>query len=287
MCTAGKDVSLVAFIDILGFSDRECAIRDKKEFMGLLKDVRLVHEQFERHPQSSIVREGHELANKEVLAFSDCLVVSVPLKSTIMELQGSFDGFMVEILMLALSQGECVLSGVFLRGGLDLGPWFHDGDVLASPAHVRAYKLEQRVSVPVLALSEELYQFFAAHPGRRVYSEDTDPISSFREYVSEGFSCYFIDYLSLCIGEIDWHVDAATLQKYRSATDDEEKIMIMAEGRERNVRRWLLQHKKAILAAKQAAHSMSVSRKYAWLTSYHNDVIHELCPQFEDCLLPE
>lgn len=48
-----------------------------------------------------------------LLAFSDCIVISVPLRSDLAEHEGTFDVLMSELTSFAWAQGACVLRGIF------------------------------------------------------------------------------------------------------------------------------------------------------------------------------
>jgi hypothetical protein len=102
-----------------------------------------------------------------------CLFRSIPPLTSI---QGTFDILMSELTSSALSQGTCVLEGIFLRGGIDIGFWYRRNDSLISPALVRAYKLERDACVPMIAITPDLRKYLANNPERRFYRQDLDPI---------------------------------------------------------------------------------------------------------------
>src|ERR1051325_2414695 len=96
--------SLVAFIDVLGFTERVLRVRTEAELKSLEKDMEAVQDHFAVDTDDEITQESHEVSNKEVLAFSDCIVLSTSLDSELAQLQGTFDVLMSEVASLALSQ---------------------------------------------------------------------------------------------------------------------------------------------------------------------------------------
>jgi hypothetical protein len=68
---------LVAFIDILGFSQRVINIQSVADLRKLYKDVDYVQQQFEFQVKDQFEEDYRKMAEKEVLAFSDCLVISL------------------------------------------------------------------------------------------------------------------------------------------------------------------------------------------------------------------
>jgi hypothetical protein len=144
-----------------------CALHDEVVF---------VHDQFEHKTADASIRESHKVVGKSVLAFSDCVVVSVSLRSDLTALQGTCVVLMSEFTSFALAQGACVLRGIFLRGGVDLGFWFRRKGTLISPAMVNAYRLERDACIPMIAVTPDLRKYLANHANRCFYNSDFDPI---------------------------------------------------------------------------------------------------------------
>jgi hypothetical protein len=102
------------------------------------------------------IKEEKKILGKSVLAFSDCLVISAPLRSQLADIQGTFDLLISELSSDAWAQGTCVLRGIFPRGDVDLGFWYRQKDTLISSAMVLAYRLEHAACVPMIAITPEL-----------------------------------------------------------------------------------------------------------------------------------
>lgn len=266
--------SISAFIDILGFADTTLAVTSADDLAALEAKVRLVQDAFEFSSKDKSVRDQHVIYKKNVLAFSDCVVVNLPLRSTITKHEGTFDPIMSELVSMAWAQCTCVLEGIFLRGGISLGWWYRSGHRLVSSSLVHAYKFENQAMWPVLALTEDLYGFLANHDHRQFYSEDFDPIpltfDSF-EHPRSNNTVYFLDYLSIWLSSIDWATSRSEFEEYLAAIP-EIRNEIMNRGYEQNVLKSLMFHKEAIENALVYARTKKVRAKYEWLAGYHNKV---------------
>lgn len=266
--------SLVAFVDILGFTERVLRIETATELKALDKNIRAVQRHFEVGTIDPSTRESHQISRKEVLAFSDCIVLSTSLDSDLARSEGTFDALMSEILSLALSQASCLGDGVFVRGAVDLGFWHSARNRLISPALARAYRLEGDAVVPVIRLSEGAMKFFRSHTHRYFYSQDYDPVpSSFLIYkdMLTGQSFWFIDYMNVTINNLDWRPTPETHRQYMAAPP-EKRSEIMNQGYQANVRRWLKFHRDTVLRSYQRAENSHVKLKYRWLAKYHNTI---------------
>ena len=132
-----KDISIgvTAFLDVLGFADRVLNAQEIADIDPIIKDVRKIQKEFEFKPKDKREKEVQAYLKKTVLAFSDSVIVNVSLQSEVTRREGSFDPLMSELMGMALAQGNCVLSGLFLRGAIDLGWWYRSGNTLISQSH--------------------------------------------------------------------------------------------------------------------------------------------------------
>jgi len=261
---------VIAYIDMLGFRERAKAAdwsADKLE--ELMLDVGLVHQTFGHGIVNELTAQRREVTGEEVLAFSDCLVISLPGESSSSRIEGSFDLFVRHLSRLAFAQGFCVTQNIFLRGGVDLGFWYHEGNILVSPALVYAYEREESAIVPVLALTERLYNFLDRHPGRAAYNSSGDPMRElFRCYDRGGIKFHFLDYAGVCLS------DAAAA---------------CSPGVSYSQTRWywLSQHRDAIITARNKATEATIRAKYDWLVSYHNETVSSMGEPFTDRKIPD
>ena len=283
MATTLKNlVGITAFLDILGFGDRVVGAQSTADIESVIADIRTIQEFFEFKPKDKHVKEVHAGYKKTVLAFSDSVVVNVALKSTMTKLQGTFDPIMSELSGFALAQGRCVNNGLFLRGGVDLGWWYRTGNVLASDSLANAYKLEGSAIVPVIALTDRLYEFLSKHRDRSFYSKDIEPVRTlFRQYDGAGpkgkVVFWYLDYITVIAESIDW----ITSEKQRQsclAAPPEKRDHIRELGYRKNLREWFKHHAKQIKIAHNSAKSNSVKQKYEWLAEYHNEIVPRFTP---------
>ncbi|MCG8313636.1 MAG: hypothetical protein MI976_10500 [Pseudomonadales bacterium] len=269
-----KDLSvgITGFIDILGFSEKVKNAETIEDIESIRSSIKKIQNEFDFETEDELTAEVQKLNSATVLAFSDCVVVNLPLESESTKYSGTFDPIMSELAGFAYAQGNCVQSSLFIRGGLELGWWYQDGHTLISQSMVGAVKREESACVPVIALCEELYKYFSEHGHRGFYSEDYDPVRGmFRKYSSDKEEFFYIDYISICVEALDWHRSKEQMADYRKASPDE-KDQIMAAGYRENVDIWLSTHARNIESAAQLAPNDKVKDKYIWLASYHNDV---------------
>lgn len=269
-----KDLSagVTAFIDILGFGNKVLDAESLGDLNEIHSAIKLIQEAFDFETKDDLVRDVQKMHSTTVLAFSDCVVINIPLQSEATKYEGTFDPIMSEVTSFAYGQGTCSLNSLFIRGGIDLGWWCQSGSTLISQSMVNAYKAEDGASVPVIALTQEFYDYFSNHKHRDFYSEDFDPIPKvFRRYTEGDKEFFYIDYITICLESLSWHRSKKQLDRYRSA-DPDEKDKIMSEGYKDNIDDWLITHARNIETAFKKAVDEKVKSKYAWLSRYHNEV---------------
>lgn len=273
-------VGITGFIDILGFSEKVLNASQFADIDDITKNIEIVQTAFDFETEDSLTKEINESHKKTILAFSDCIVINIPLQSDATKYQGTFDPIMSELVGFAYAQGQCVQKNLFLRGGLDIGWWYQAKSTLVSQSMVRAYRSEGGANVPVIALTDELYEFFVNHKHREYYSPNFDPVHRFlRKYESEceGIKTefWYLDYISICAESIGWQRSEQQIHEYRAALLDEKEKIINQSYRE-NCERWFQQHARCIETAHSSAVKASVKSKYEWLSRYHN----EIAPKF-------
>jgi hypothetical protein len=267
--------SMVAFVDLLGFSERVKALETLDDLADVQAKVRNVQAWFGRNPREKFEREEAGLLSKSVLAFSDCVVIAVSSHSELATMQGGFDVFMSELSSFAYAQAMCVMNGIFIRGGVDVGLWYRAGDTLISPAMVGGYEIEGAACVPMIALSDDLVSTLKKHPYRKFYSGDSDPFKKLlRRFTNlpNGKSFWMIDYLPHALEAADGQIRPDERLAYEDADRDERERMRTA-AYVRDCREMVEWHRDAIRAAHAAAPNDSVRRKYLWMADYHNKAL--------------
>lgn len=268
--------SMVAFVDLLGFSDKVRMLETTEELEALEEQVRRVQEWFQHRPQEAFLKQEHKYASKTVLAFSDCVVVSIPLHSELAQSQGDFDVLMSELSNLAMAQGRCVVNGIFVRGAADLGMWYRRKDTLISSAMVNAYHLEHAACVPMIALTDDLYEHLSKHKHRDFYSEDVDPLRFIKRFddLPNGTSQWLVDYLPMCLESVDGNLTPQERVEDRNASP-ERKDELRNKAFLRDIETWARWHADEIKKAFAAAGPPSVKAKYIWLADYHDKTVSE------------
>ena len=264
---------MVAFVDLLGYSMRVQTIRTAGDLRAIDADVRRVQKWFDHRSADSDVRTVQKLQSKRVLAFSDCLVITVPSRSEYAEADGGdYDVLFSELVAIAYAQGRCAVNGIFLRGGIDYGLWYKRRDTIISPPMVAAYNLEKRTCVPMIGISEPFRRYLRDNPQRGIYSSREDPLRRYFRHITlpSGRKQWVLDYLPLFLGEIDGVLTAEERAVYRDA-DAATRDRMRSEAHVRDLETLILAHRRQILTARAAATDPHVCEKYDWLADYHDD----------------
>ena len=271
-----KDLSygMVAFIDVLGFSRQVEISKSLSDIKKIIQQVQSLRNEFQEEP------EVKKWFKKEVLAFSDCMIISVAAKSKIAQIEGTYDTWLNELLLIALSQIEVVMNKkIFIRGGISKGWWYHKNNVIISPAQIEAYKLEsQKAKFPRIVVSEHLVKYFTNPSNYKAYSYN--PTEGLLLKDKEN-NIWFIDYLGCCIENLNWRGNKDIEKKYIQCHDDNKKKKIITKGWKLKVQVALQRHKKLVLNAYNSTSEDKIKKKYRWLANYHNTVIDRYGDHFK------
>jgi len=145
---------IVAFIDVLGFSELVKASDTDSTALSKVKKLIATHELFER-----FMGEYLDFARADF--FSDCFVLSVNTDQVIYLIRET--GYLCRHLLL---------QGFSCRGGISAGSLYHHGPVVVGPALIKAYHLEKTVAVyprvllddATMACWDEEFRLGSAHP---------------------------------------------------------------------------------------------------------------------------
>jgi len=242
---------IVAFVDILGFGSQVLAIKDAASFQKMYDNVKLVQAAFD-NPDVSMHPEIQEETNKhwgvKVLALSDSVVVAINPRCEVLPHMGPSDYLGDTFYGLALSQIECVFThDIFLRGGLGVGPFIFENEILVSPAQVQAYYVESKhAEVPVIALCKKTRDWIIANSkGRTGVAGWQKKYFRLLQKKIDQDAVYFLDYLRIAVD--DYGEDVFTP---------------------------LRTHKRRI----EPKLSGTAKDKYQWLAKYHNETIDTYYP---------
>ena len=240
---------LVAFIDILGFGREVKAAQDSVSLARIYGKVRRIQEAFQK--PSTTEDSQHEVNRrygKRVIALSDAVIVDNNFQGGEGHLLGSADLVGWAIYEIAQAQYDCVLGhGIFLRGGIGVGPFFFENDILVSSALVDAHTLESKHAVaPIIILTETTVEWIKTTAGPDTSVPDWQNVF-FRPLPTtlDGEPLFALDYLRIAL------------------TDDEPHIIFEA-------------HREKIAAAYAATTDECVREKYRTLMRYQNETIDRL-----------
>lgn len=123
---------IVAFIDILGFSNLIKSLEDEPDLHELLYSSLETIKSFKTDSESN----DTVTSEYEVSCFSDSIVIS----GNIYELSGI-------IWAISWLQLQLLTRGILLRGAITKGKLIHSNDILYGQGMLKAYELESKVSV--------------------------------------------------------------------------------------------------------------------------------------------
>lgn len=177
---------ILAFVDILGFKNMvQVSASNPQEQLRLMKAMDIIHSYKTLNdggPDGGLRKYG-----VQVTTFSDSAILSYPI---------SFDGGLFYVLLdLIHLQIDLACLGIFIRGGVSVGPAHHDEFNAFGPAMVEAYELESKIAeYPRIILSPQTLS-----AGITASKEHQDPydislLNSIIRQDTDGF--YFLDYLS-------------------------------------------------------------------------------------------
>ncbi len=273
------NTSLVAFIDLLGFEDQLKNVTTDKELVEIYNRVKIVHDIFDKDPKDSLTRGSHEAVSKRVISLSDAVIISLDFDSPNSEIDGILDIMAQELSLIGSAQALCVAEGIFLRGGLSLGYFFFENDILLSNAVIKSYAMEALACWPVIVLEPSFYDYFISHSGNECYSEETAPKNVlFYKFKSPKIDepVYCLDYLRIVSGDLQqWHTEEDRL-RYIAEKDVKKKQQILNKSYTKNELAFMQAHKESIEKELSMGHTEKIKEKYEWLKDYHNEFIRDL-----------
>lgn len=153
------DDRIVAFIDILGFSDKINEYDGdpqsnilKELYDALNESIELAIEQIIKNDQSSDIKDVLDYK-----MFSDCICISLPFHNSYLnfQIQYNYLSLIVKTYQLSMMQ-----KGFYLRGGISIGSYYSDSKMIFSGGLVKAYKIESSINYPVIAVDKMLVERF-------------------------------------------------------------------------------------------------------------------------------
>lgn len=243
--------SLVSFWDVLGYQQM-LAGKTLEQQQALLVELKgLLQDAYEAYSRKNAREENFWQAK----TFTDNIVMGIPLS----RLRHGEDAIGLTFPRLQYTQLRMALSGYFIRGGISLGPFYMDDDIVFGSALLEAVCLEKRASSPRVLLSEAVAQYvaeFAAFYASHAFNPSTVVLMKDQD------GSIFINYL-----EFGYDYDAEMLSKYWDAS-----MGRPSSGEYPTIKK----HKQAVLRELSrdfGKEEEKIKAKYSWLAAYHNNFV--------------
>lgn len=281
-----KDIAaeerIVAWIDILGFSEQLQTARTKEQYRDVYHKMLFVHDAFDS-PSASDEPDEQQRINEDygrtVLALSDGLVVTASPNAEARTVMTPYDLLMSFIGDIVMAQANCAVNGIFLRGGISIGPFYYENNILLSPALVLAYNMEtERATHPIIIVDQGHIARLRELKGFNHYAIDAEPSQSYFQPFKapdhkEGEQFFHLDYLRFLSDPGSHGFYCGADRKAFSDSENnspEKRDRIFQESHRKSAAAAMCQHKEKVMEAYRAAPSDRVKEKYRWLIDYQN-----------------
>lgn len=183
---------VVAFVDILGFSSlvnnskSEYEAQDRiKKAMDIIHSYKILNDRPMGNEEDN-EEAGLRALGIQVTTFSDSAIISYPL---------SYDGALFLLINdLIHMQMDLLFLGIIIRGGITIGPLYHDSVNAFGPAMVAAYELESKKAIyPRIIIHPDIVKLGLEKSPSHRNEFDLDLIKTAICLDSDGY--YFVDYL--------------------------------------------------------------------------------------------
>ncbi|MEK6408620.1 MAG: hypothetical protein AABN34_16960 [Acidobacteriota bacterium] len=245
--------SVVAFLDVLGFTTQMSQAYENATDADLLRDLRSaltsardkafpdLYPTTTEYPPAYRYREQVEFW--QVKAFTDNVIIGVPLSRPGDDAEGELGSL---IQALCWYQLEMATRGFFVRGGIAIGDLYIDEDIVFGDALIEAHKIENEVARdPRIVLSPTLEPYIGIH---FQYYGDPQESPHSQIWLEDADGQLFVNYLGITYDENPEEPDLAAIEAHRG------KVMSMLD-----------KHKA----------SPTIWGKYAWVANYHNFICEE------------
>ena len=167
------DYSIVAFVDILGFSSMVKSDCESKNgqcyYFETLKNLN---------------ERTRKITDCNITQFSDSIIFSLPLNK---------ENYQKLITILAEYQLQLLYNSILCRGAIAYGKHYKENDFMFSQALIEAYQLELNDAIyPRIVVSQNLFEFFKPHID----------IKLLEHVLKENDGFLFVDYLGIADKDI-------------------------------------------------------------------------------------
>lgn len=224
--------SIVAFIDILGFSNLVERISESDSFEAILEPLKLIQNEVDR-----INKEETYFSNFQLLAVSDCIIISVPLSNQIATI-GTLK--LIRLFQFGLLSNY----GLTIRGYISKGRHYQNNNIIFGPAYINAYRNEQKLHFPYVVVDPLIIK----EANEAIKSMPYGYKTIFDELKCEK-GIYFVDYLNP-----KW-LDLALPKE--DLNREVKRIQQLVQNR-------LIEYRS----------NLKIVKKYQWLEKYIQDSLH-------------
>jgi hypothetical protein len=257
MATPRYTEAVVTLVDILGFREI-LKHKSPKTVLNYLSRKDSFHTR--RWSSSRVGFRSH--------SFSDLIVTCLPLQKKIVS-RGSLFRVYEEVLRIGCNQARLAISGVFVRGGLTIGPVYSSPKHVFGPALVTAYDVERSIAKwPVIAV-------------------DCYVTNILLESIPECLNQVKPNYNFVRDGPSELHIIAMIFSQLRQALDrtyfiDYLSCLAYEDQTTGDLLYYLKDHKKTLVKAL----SDTPNKKLYFVARYHNSSSKYYYPDLQDLLIP-
>jgi hypothetical protein len=236
-------VSLVTYLDILGFKDL-IRTRTAGEISRIIRIVK------EAVQPARFKTRLSAIPDDEYVNFSDLSVIATPLEKAPHNPPGS--QLFSQVLNLVHAQSNLILDeAILIRGAVTIGEVVKSWGQLFGPAVVRAYELERDYArYPRIIIDARIFEVLDRLPGAWLNGKREDKRMLRRLLRKDRDGRLFVDYLRALQNELD------EPSMYPAVLDQHHAF----------IRKGL----------KKYAHEPRIREKYEWLDKYHKATIAQL-----------
>lgn len=233
---------IVAFFDILGYknfiNDTQYDLKKRKHLFGIMEYISNI--QFDNEKGILALKD----IGKEVSVFSDSIVISYPTNYP-----GCVFCTLIDIIHI---QNDLLGAGFLVRGGIDIGPVYHNSNIIFGPAMVLAYEIESKCAIyPRIIVSDRVLNYGYNNPTpQNTQAYEIEAINNLIRTDKDGLK--FINNIS------------------QESEFDEGKYLD-----------FILKTKNLIEVGLLTIFEPSVKQKYEWLKEYYNSVIDSFTEQYK------
>ena len=138
----------VAFLDVLGFSNLVSRAQTMPPDLKTLQGLRAVLDSHVQLDNRTLAPSVPKNVAPKYIFISDSIIISSPLR------QGDYSGLAVVAVKTIQIAQKLLRSGHLLRGGISVGPVWHDETNIFGTGYIEAFKTEQAADHPHVVLSE-------------------------------------------------------------------------------------------------------------------------------------